>query len=335
MKRYELFWRNVWLMLRRGGTRWKLLGSLFYLTAYFLWLIRSVIEIGWWGALFEAFCFALAGVVVVFIMHSHAHADQSLMKLSTYKDVDLEDTAGHRPQLVAALLQRAAMVDRAGFEALHRMGKVPEEQRGICRRRTLDVAQRAEVWSRYSDEERGLLMAGEGAWEWKDIVVGTNMVEDVRVLRWVIQMDEVLTPFEFLQPDLTPALEVTVKPQSVEGTKCLPPWDLRPARQMAVSMFERCLAEGLQRGFLSLKEGEAPLLQLAERYTADQSRDLLTGKETVARTDEERIRWIGQIAMRRAQVLNKVIRYLGGPAEVDLDAEDKMVVDPSDEQSSK
>jgi len=134
----------------------------------------------------------------------------------------------------------------------------------------------------------------------------------------VIGIDKILVPFEFLQPDVTPAIEITTKPDRLAGTGCLPPWDLRPARTMAQEMVSRCIAEGVQRGFYTggKEELRDEFLELAERMGEDESGDFLVGAKSVAKADKDRIQWIAQAALRRAYVLEGVIAYLcGGPEE--------------------
>lgn len=142
-------------------------------------------------------------------------------------------------------------------------------------------------------------------------------VEDVKVFRWVLRIDPILTPFEFLQPDLAAALELIEKPEMLSGTACLPPWDLRPAKQHAEQMITRLVAEGVHRGFLSEKDASARvlLLQIAERMNADESSDLLIGSQSVGKAANDRLQWIMQTAVRRMVVLDRIISYLGGGAE--------------------
>jgi hypothetical protein len=142
----------------------------------------------------------------------------------------------------------------------------------------------------------------------------------VRVLRWVIAIDEVLTPFEFLRGDLRLAIELTQDPARVEGGRCLASYDLRPEQTLAQVMVARCIGEGIHRGELSEPDAEARayFVQMAERLGADDSEDLLTGSETVGKSSWDRVRWLGQAALRRLQVLTAVIDYLNGPADADL-----------------
>ncbi len=85
-------------------------------------------------------------------------------------------------------------------------------------------------------------------------------------------------------------------------------------RDMANLLLNRCVAEGLARGFLAAEEDDsrqAAYLNLAEQMGSDQSQDLVIGTQSVAETTEDRIRWIAQVALRRSRLLDQVIGYLG------------------------
>ncbi|WP_157477248.1 hypothetical protein [Granulicella tundricola] len=225
--------------------------------------------------------------------------------------------SGHREVLKTLMLQVAALVDRAGGEALTRGGHVKGSHAGACRRRTLDLAQRPELWEGFSEDERGLLLAQEGGWAWETVWPMVVRAEDVRALRWVLGMDRILVPLEYLKPDLRPVVEVTSKPEMAEGTVCLPAWELGQALRLAQAMVSRCVVEGVKRGFLTEMEPEvrAEYVSMAEELGENESEDLLIGSATVGTADTAKVQWVAQAALRRAYVLEGVARYLNGPAD--------------------
>ena len=324
MKRRDLIWRNFWLTVRRSGKdagARRLLIRLVFLVAWiagegFL-LYREDREAGPWGYLFMAFITVLALGVAWLIAKHNARAGDSLLKLSVRESPGGDDLSGHRAKIVRELVRRAVMVDRAGNEAMHKAGKVPAEHVGVTRQRSLGVARSEEHWDGFSAREQDLLISAEGSWEWDEIQEGTQQVENVRVMRWVVGIDEVLVPFEFLKYDLTPALEVTAMGRSLKGDRCLASYDLRPAQTMARAMVTRGIAEGVRRGLLDNIEAEErrQYLLVAERMAADEGEDLLIGTESVAQADWEDIRWVVQAAVRREKALSALIDYLNGPAE--------------------
>jgi hypothetical protein len=318
MTRFELFWRGFWLVVRRAPRdkrAFLALASLFGIVAYIAYLVWTLFYLGVWGSISWMVMLGLGAGLAVLIRRHNSRPDESMLSLSSYRDIDSQEFAHHRPELVKVLLRAAILVDRAGIEALIESGKVPDEHRGISRRRTLDLARQPNLWNGFTEEERMLLMSAEGSWERGIIWAQINLIENVRVLRWVIQLDSILVPFEFLQPDLTPAIELTSKPEMVEGVGCLPPWDLRPERDSANFMLNRCMAEGLERGFFKTEgssQAASDLLEFANQIKRDQSRDLVVGAETVEEASEERIRTIAQLALSRATILERIIQFLAG-----------------------
>ena len=164
-------------------------------------------------------------------------------------------------------------------------------------------------------------MAPEGTWSWDAIWPRIIHIEDIRVLRWILKIDPILTPFEFLKPDLTAAVEITTRPAQVEGKSCMPPWDLRPALQSAERMLNRCMAEGIHRGFMTIedKQTRAEYIHLARTLGSNQSEDLLIGSTIVAETDRQHIEWVAQAALRRTNLLSATIKYLNSSPDEDLE----------------
>ncbi len=232
MTRYELIGRNFLLALRRAPRDKRALYALLWLlwvVGYFTYLVETFSYLGLWGSICWATVLGLAVGLAILIKRNNARSEKSLLSLSSHRSPHFQDLIEHRRCLIGLLLRTAILVDRAGCEVLHNSGKVAEEQRGMCRRRTLDLAQRPELWAYFNEEDKGLLIAAEGSWSWDTIWPRLLLSEDVRVLRWVVGVDSILVPFEFLKFELNSALAVTIKPSIVEGKGCMPPWDLRPA----------------------------------------------------------------------------------------------------------
>ena len=319
MNKSELFFRSLWLLLKRSGrdarARQALLRIGFVLlgiVGYALFLRRSLQETGPALFAFDAILLLLAMGVGYFIRRGYARDDESLLSLSTRQPVAPSDLAEHRHRIAAELLHLAAMVDRAGTEALHRQQQVAPENIGNTRRRALNCASKPEVWEIVPEADRELLRSAEGSWEWETIWPWITRSEDVRVLRWVLGIDQVLTPFEFLRSDLTVAVELTLRPDRVNGDVCLAAYDLRPEQTIAQTMVARCIAEGIQRGLLDETDVEArrQMVELAENMGSGENADLLAGSETVGQAKWDRIIWLGQAALRRTRVLTALIGYL-------------------------
>ncbi len=327
MTRFEYFRRSLWLTLKRTRVSRISRRHIRVLAFWIVWLMgegfllhKEAQEMGPWGFVFPALLLVLAVGVGSFIRRHNERFGDSLLKLSVREAPAADDLRLHGNTIATLLLRTAATVDRAGIEALHRQRKVGPEHTGICRRRTLDLAQRPDLWTGYTMEEQALLISQEGSWGWEQVWPRVLQAEDVRVMRWVLKMDDVLTPFEFLEPDVTPALQVTVKPETIRKDDCLASFDLRPAQTMAQMMVTRCLGEGIRRGFLTEDnpEARAEYLRFAERMAADESQDMLVGPATVGTADQHRVEWIGQAALRRYRALTGLIAYLNGPPDAEL-----------------
>ena len=331
MKRRELYWRNTWFVHRHAPRdkrlRDLLLRSAFgalYIAAWAFYEIRTIGEIGWWGGVWTGCVGALGLGCAWLIRLNNARDDASFLRLSVRQSSAELSTREHRRKIADELLRTAILCDRAGAEALHQEKKMTEEHRGVCRRRTLDLARRLGMWEGYGKVEQALLLSAEGAWDWEAIGRYFGRVEDVRVLRWVLRLDEVLTPFEFLKSDLTPALQTTTRPGELEGEECLASYDLRPARNEARTMMVRCIAEGVRRGFYqeSDEERRKNLLEVAEEMGASGD-DLYVGEARVSEATQEDVERTARAALRRVQVMTGVIQYLGGPVEAELRLEDE------------
>lgn len=321
MRRWELYWRAEWQRLRRvrlGGfrlTRNKSIVLVLYLAfvGYFVW--SSYRDMGPDGLVMWV---VIAAIVMSLIIVVALAQGNVFPKISEQAHGDYE---GHRVKIAEALVRVAVLVDRAGVEALWREEKVMEEHRGVCRRRTLDVARRPEIWDGLTEDERGLLIGEEGSWASETTWPLVQRVEDVRVLRWVLGLDEVLVPFAFLKADISPAPETTVKAAEIlAGKGCLPPWDLRPAQAEAEGMVYRCLAEGVVRGFYQV-EDEAKrraCLEIVEECRLAPGADALLGGKPVCEASDDDVRWAAVAAVQRGKVLAAVIDYLNGEVSAEL-----------------
>lgn len=267
--------------------------------------------------------FVIMGLAVglsMLIARNNARSGQSLLHSAPPMKMDILNATDHRPHVVSLLLRCAVLVDRAGGEFLVKAGKLAPEHYGLHRRRTLDIARADDTWATFSEKEQALLLSAEGSWADGDVWRSLDYIEDVRSLRWTLGMDSGLVPLEFVELDLTPALRITTDIRTLSGNICLPPWEIRPARDNARLMLNRCMGEGLRRGFYNHDdiETKTTLSDLAGELASTPSEDLLIGAETVATASEEKIRFVTITALRRALVLDRMISYFGGdPSHID------------------
>jgi hypothetical protein len=90
---------------------------------------------------------------------------------------------------------------------------------------------------------------------------------------------------------------------------------------MAEQMLNRCVAEGVHRGFLTIEDHQTreAFIYLAETLGENQSEDLLIGSNIVADAERDRIEWVAQAALRRTRILSGIIKYLNSSPREDLE----------------
>jgi hypothetical protein len=88
-------------------------------------------------------------------------------------------------------------------------------------------------------------------------------------------------------------------------------------------MLNRCLAEAVKRGSITLPEEpwQDWYTELADRFAISTSEDLLIGTNTVREASIELILNVSRAASRRVDVLNALIEYLGGEPDAGLQLE--------------
>ena len=312
MTRRHLMWRHLILVLKRIRLerRWFILVPCWLGLSF--WLFHEVGATAEFGAgrilkllgLALVITFAI-GVVARWRVQTGKSLRESFAKPSP-ADPDL---GSHRARIAEELLRVAALVDRAGTEWMLQQDMDVGLEHGSGRRRTLDAAQSPGVWEGLEEHERALLTGQEGCWPEGETWHMLMRSEDVRVLRWVVGIDEVLTPFEFLRQELMIAVDLTAAPGKVEGKKCLPPWDLRPAQTVAQTMVARCAGEGMRRG---IYEGlDDDLVFFAERLDASPTEDLLIASgTTIGNASDEELQRVSQAALRRLKALNRIVDFL-------------------------
>jgi hypothetical protein len=320
VNRRQLFFKNIGLSLRRAFRDKRALQRLLAmvgLIVYSVYLALNLLNPGTIMLLVPAI------LLMLMIRRAHKRDDQVFLKLT---DEHRSSAGGefreHRRRLAELALRTAVVVDRAGGEAYVKGNTLAADAAGVFRRRSLDVARNYGLLEGFSDEMRQLLTSPEGSWEWPQILLSARETEDVRVLRWVLGMDQVLAPLEFAVPmDFRAVVEITTTPQKImEGNVCIPPWDLRPARDAARTLMMRCIAEGVKRGIV--EESDEALrgeyLHYAELHAGRQSEDFLLGSVIVSDAKEEQVQQATLVAYRRQLVLAAIIEYLGSPSDAPI-----------------
>ena len=256
MTRWQLFRSNLWLHIRRAPRdirSLKYVWYLLYLVLYGTYLIWTVFRYGLGVAVAIAVLLALGFGIALLIARSHAKTNELLLNLSPARQsISLPDPDPLQLTAIQNLLvMRVTFADRASAEAMLRNGVLPGHAAGLTRRRTIDLARSAGIWDGFDGQEREKLTSPEGAWPEEDVNTLSLWAEDVLVLRWVLGMDRILTPLEFAELSFLPTFEISARRVEV-GRRLLPPYDLRPVRNMAHLTFVRGLSECVRRGLRSL-----------------------------------------------------------------------------------
>lgn len=302
MTRWTLFRKNVVLVLRHHAARRRRL----WVAGWMLWSIGGLtwfISV-WEVPLVTALLWAVLTTQGLAALIVWSTSTRLTRNQAVRVSAGSQEHASHRPAIAQELLRVAALVDRAGCELMCRQGVLPEQHRGISRRRTLDLARREDLWPGFSPAEQELLLSPEGSWPDELAWQTTARNEDVRVLRFVVGLDGILTPFEFLEQDLQIALELTSLPAKVDlANICLAPMDLRPGQGVADAMLARCLVEGSERELFDVGAANVASLRRAGRARDDSLWSVSQGQDSF-------VHWIGLAAYRRVRTFAQVIAFL-------------------------
>jgi hypothetical protein len=277
-------------------------------------------------------------IVAWLIRRSHKRADSTFIKLSDVSNkADPKELTAHREQLAGVALVLAAMIDRAGSEALLKTKKMPEGVEVITRQKLIAMLRSTSRWDAMSSADRELMMFPDGSWDWHQIHDAFRQIEDLRVLRWVLRIDTYLLPIDqAYRLHLNVATELCGDPTRLQGDGCLEPWEMAEAREYANSYFGRCWAEELKRGLrVSSKEQESQpedpttspppdldedddglpheaIVQYATEIGSQQSGDFLLGFGIVGDANDTQLKDATMVAWRRTMCLDRIMRYLRG-----------------------
>lgn len=170
MTRFELFRKNLWLIVRRAPRDRRAAYAVLLMVGFLAWLAFEAFDfwyLGVWGSLCSLGLLAIGGGAAWLIGRSNARVYQGMIKLSTAPSPEPDpDYSVHRRAIAAAAFRKTVLVDRAAAEMLHRNGKVSAERAGLLRRRSLDIARAENRWDWFTQYERELLMSQEGSWDW-------------------------------------------------------------------------------------------------------------------------------------------------------------------------
>ena len=227
----------------------------------------------------------------------------------------------HRPEVrreIAELtLVYAVLAARAGSESFLAEKTLPAELEVTTRQNHVALLRQRGLWDRLGGDEKELLMRPDGGWDPGVCYrVADRLLEPIRILRWALRIDGYLpTPGQNLTLNFEIASELARNPERLmEGYDLIGPTSLQIARKTANLYFQRGAAEGVRRGYFE-PESEANMAwskEYSERLSGRQEEDILVGAKLVSEADEQTVRRLTSLAMRRLQTCDWLIRVISG-----------------------
>jgi hypothetical protein len=226
-----------------------------------------------------------------------------------------------RRRVAELALVYAVMGDRAGSEGFLAVKTLPEGFEVATRRVHVSVLKEHGLWDRLGAEEKDLLLRPDGHWE-NEVARRTSLhtLDLVRVLRWVLRVDEFLPVVgSTLEQDYALAKELVVDPKRLfDGSEVVKRKSLEIARDAAHHYFQRCAAEGVKRGYFEPESEKNAEWSRAysDQMAGRQSEDLLLGTKIVSEADEGAVRLATVLALRRYRLCVWLVGVFSGETEM-------------------
>ncbi len=337
-----IFSRNYWRLILRGNT-WReagvsvrrlhkdrrarkqlwqtviLLLAPFLLLFYLLWMLGMSAASG--GPVF--------GVIVVLIivgvraLRRWRSENQETVRLfeKPAQEPPREWTIAPelRKRFAELALVHAVMIDRAGSELFLKTKTLPEQITVITRQVHRDLLQKFGLWEKLAAVDRDLLLRGDGHWEVAEANTASNSLEELRVLRWALRLDDFLPVVGMTMDSSFEIAKDTIAQAEAlfESTGFVTRKWTETARKAANIYFQRCAAEGVHRGYFSPESEEN--MERSRKWALEMSRkedeDLLLGGKIVAEAEEQVIRRATLLSLWRFRLLDWIMRVADGEVE--------------------
>lgn len=227
-----------------------------------------------------------------------------------------------RRELGELCLLHAVFAERAAAERFLQTKELPEGIEVVTRRKHIDLLREYGIYDRLRDNERTLLLMPQGHWTGEVIDACAMALEPLRLLRWVLRLDEYLSLVgDHLQADFSLSRSTFEDPARVFADNgFIQAKTLETAIQSANVLGYRCWSEGVARGFFVPEDEEEAeqARSYAAKFAGDEGGDFLLGNVIVSRAEEADVRLAGTLAYRRRWVLNWVLgRWRGVEPELE------------------
>ena len=319
MTRRSLFTRQFWREYRRDVFRFAkdprarkdvLLrtASLLYFAAVLLWYGSAVVRthdtatyVLLSGLLLLA-AVALAGRKIALMLEERRSLAQDLAATPAEVAQGLQDLA------YGAL----AVAERAVSELWLSRHTIPEGFEPAARRIQIEALRKTGTWNTMPAAARHWMMRPDGGWPpatVADVLAGAEILHS---LLWVLYLTPELRPVEGLSAPISLKETAAALRKPVRGVR--PTWDLRVERNKAQTYFQRCFAEGVYRGTVSVQDEEqrAAMNEWAVGFQDGSVADAWAGNDPIHASDVDTLAMVHRSSACRILTLEGATALMEG-----------------------
>jgi hypothetical protein len=206
----------------------------------------------------------------------------------------------------------ASLVARAASEAQLRKHPIPKGAVPVMRQRQNTLLRETGLWEKLEPEEEALAAAADGQWTTEQVNGAEIWCEQLRLLRWVLGMDSILTPLTHFPRSDFALTEGLLEPRSLPphvppGSK---PGQLLGERNMATQYVGWIYAEINRRRTAKSDALADPQTENIRSWKPGPSSDLWAGAKTVGELSDQDLGILGMVAFARGQYAEYLVKLL-------------------------
>lgn len=224
-----------------------------------------------------------------------------------------EDPAQRRYLEERALIL-ASLISRGVSELAALQEGLPEQQQLLTRQQQNNLLRDRGLWDKLDPEEQFLATSAQGSWSEDDSALTYVWCEQLRLLRWVLRMDDEVAPLEDLPGPAWKAVYATL--ETAFDPPLLKPmlasWDVRVERDRAAQYTARTLAEFAHRGQYQTGSADTSSLLRWRNFVSGTGRDLRLGRGGISELDDHTLHLIASVASTRWQYAAYLVDFLAG-----------------------
>lgn len=208
-----------------------------------------------------------------------------------------------RAAIIASLLARGA---GEIYLATH---QVPVGAEIVTRQIQNSALRNQGLWEELEPAEKELMIGADGTWTDGHRAAVIGWCEQLRLLRWTLQLDNELVPLAH-QPKVDFAIAQMSRKSDSKPMRSTS--DLRVERDISIAYVARVIAELTARSLL-VENPERQWTKKLRENLLGQSTDYLVGSQTVADLHERELRALGLVANERAKYAGYLVDQLSSP----------------------